>query len=105
MGIPVGCDIHPWMRAYLCIVPNPYFGVSGRDGLVQIGSVPPGNYTIAVWHESLGTIEQKITLPPRGEVATGFTYREVGRKTESQKGKAGKSKVKVRRMRFPTFDF
>ena len=74
MGIAVGCDIHPWMKAYLCVMPNPYFGVSGADGRVQLTNVPPGNYTLAVWHESLGAMEQRISLSPKGEAAVSFTY-------------------------------
>lgn len=76
MGIPVGCDIHPWMKAFLCVVPNPYFAVTGKDGLAQLQGVPPGEYTIAVWHETLGTLLRKITLAPKGEVSEGFTYQK-----------------------------
>lgn len=76
MGIQVGCDIHPWMRAYLCVLPNPYFGVTGNDGLVSLKNVPPGEYTIGVWHESLGTLEQRVTLTPKAEVAVEMGFRK-----------------------------
>jgi plastocyanin len=76
MGIPVGCDIHPWMRAFLCVLPNPYFAVTGRDGQAVLKNVPPGEYTIGVWHETLGTQEQPVTLTAKGEVAIGFTYQK-----------------------------
>jgi len=74
LGIQVGCDIHPWMRAYLSIVPNPYFAVTGADGSAQFRNVPPGQYVIGVWHESLGTQEQPVVLPPQGELSVSFTY-------------------------------
>jgi len=74
MGIQIGCDIHPWMRAYLCVLPNPYFGVTGDDGLVNLKGVPPGEYTIGVWHESLGTLEQRIALTPKSELAMEMVY-------------------------------
>ena len=28
----IKCDIHPWMVAYVGVVPHPYFAVSGTDG-------------------------------------------------------------------------
>lgn len=76
IGIPIGCDIHPWMKAFLCVVSNPYFAVTGKDGLAQLSGLPPGDYTVAVWHETLGTLERKITLPPKGEVSEGFTFQK-----------------------------
>jgi len=76
MGIPVGCDIHPWMRGYLAILPNPYFGVTPASGSVTLTQVPPGTYVVAVWHETLGTKEQRITLDPRGSVAVQIAFAE-----------------------------
>src|SRR5262249_51996338 len=64
VGIPVGCDIHPWMHAYLSVLPNPYFAVTPADGSIAFASVPPGDYVVAVWHEKLGTQEQRVTLKP-----------------------------------------
>lgn len=74
MGIPIGCDIHPWMRAFLCVLANPYFGVSDAAGQVALRNLPPGNYVIGVWHETLGSQEQPVALTPRGEAAISFTY-------------------------------
>jgi plastocyanin len=65
-GIPVGCDIHPWMRGYLSVLANPFFAVTPASGSVTLSQVPPGKYVIAVWHEKLGTKEQPLTLEPRG---------------------------------------
>jgi plastocyanin len=74
IAVAVGCDIHPWMRAYLAVVPNPYAGVSGPDGKVVLRDVPPGDYTLGVWHEQLGTQEQKVSLPPKGTQELRFNF-------------------------------
>lgn len=74
IGIPVGCDIHPWMRAFVSVFANPYFGVTPADGVVTLQPVPPGDYVIAVWHATLGTLEEPVTLPARGAAAVQFTY-------------------------------
>ena len=61
IGIPVKCNVHPWMRAYITVLRHPYFSVSNESGGFLIKNVPPGNYTITAWHEKLGTATQKIT--------------------------------------------
>jgi hypothetical protein len=71
--ISVRCDLHPWMQGWLGVLDHPYFGVSGADGKVTLSNVPPGDYTIGVWHEKFGTREQKVTLPAKGSEAVTFT--------------------------------
>ncbi len=44
------CRVHPEMEGYVVVLQNPYFAVSDKDGHYEIGNVPPGNYTLAVWH-------------------------------------------------------
>lgn len=61
IGIPVKCNVHPWMRAYIAVLHHPYFSVTNESGSFQIRNLPPGNYTITAWHEKLGTASQKIT--------------------------------------------
>jgi plastocyanin len=44
------CDVHPWMFAWVTVVDNPYFAVTGKDGKFTIKNVPPGKYTISALH-------------------------------------------------------
>jgi hypothetical protein len=74
IAIPIGCDIHPWMRAYLAVIDNPYFAVTPASGAVQLSAVPPGDYVVASWHETLGVREQKVSLAPRGSASVEFVY-------------------------------
>ena len=62
IAIPVKCNIHPWMRAYIAVFKHPYFAVTDRDGKFEIKNLPPGTYTIKAWQEKLGTQTQKITV-------------------------------------------
>jgi plastocyanin len=73
--VPVKCNIHSWMHAYIGVVDNPYFAVSQDNGSFEINNLPPGSYTIAVWQEKLGTQEQQITVPPHGKAEANFTYK------------------------------
>jgi hypothetical protein len=73
--IPVKCNIHGWMHAYIGVLDHPYFAVSKDDGSFEISNLPPGNYTLATWQEKLGTQEQQITVAPGGHTAINLTYK------------------------------
>lgn len=68
------CDIHPWMRAYVGVLPHPAFAVTGPDGRFEIKGVPPGTYTLSVWHERLGTAEQTVTLGVKEEKMISIVF-------------------------------
>ncbi len=73
--IRVKCNIHRWMRAYIGVVDNPYFAVSSSDGSFEIPNLPPGDYVIEAWHETLGTQEQHVTISPSGKATVNFTFK------------------------------
>src|SRR6185437_13645125 len=73
--VPIKCNIHSWMHAYLGVLDHPYFAVSGEDGTFEIRNVPPGDYVIEAWQEKLGTQDEKITLTPSGKVETSFSFK------------------------------
>jgi len=49
------CDVHPWMFAWVTVVDNQYFALSGQDGKFTIKNVPPGKYKLQFAHRKLGT--------------------------------------------------
>ena len=73
--IPVKCNIHHWMRAYIGAVAHPYFAVTGEDGSFEIKNLPPGDYTVAAWQEKLGTQEQHASLASSGSATVDFTFK------------------------------
>lgn len=54
VAIKLKCDIHGWMNAYIAVVKNPFFTVTGEDGSFTLGKLPPGEYTIEAWQEKYG---------------------------------------------------
>jgi plastocyanin len=72
--VSVRCDVHPWMQGWIGVVDHPYFSVTGADGRFTLRDVPPGEYTVAVWHERFGTREAKVSLAAKGtqDVPFGF---------------------------------
>lgn len=70
------CDVHPWMRAYIGVVEHPYFAVTGADGAFELNNVPPGDYTLEIWHEEYGRQTKQVTVTEKAtaEVSFGMTY-------------------------------
>lgn len=62
IGIQVKCNVHPWMKAYVNVLKHPYFSVTGEDGTFTIPNLPPGDYTLVAWQESLGEQEMQVTV-------------------------------------------
>jgi len=52
VAIPLKCDVHPWMGAFVHVVEHPYFSVSDVQGRFEITGLPPGTYTFEAVHES-----------------------------------------------------
>ncbi len=73
LAIATKCNIHPWMRSYIHVFSHPYFSVTKEDGSFELKGLPPGEYTIAVWSEALGTQEQKITVAAKEAKTVDFT--------------------------------
>jgi len=73
--IPLKCDVHAWMHAYVGVVNHPYFAVSGSGGTFELRGVPPGSYTLEAWHEKLGRQTQSITLGEKDSKDVTFTFK------------------------------
>jgi hypothetical protein len=75
IAIPVKCNVHPWMKAYIGVIGSPYFQVPGKDGSFELKNVPPGTYTVEAWHESLGTQDAMVTIGPKESKAVTITFK------------------------------
>jgi plastocyanin len=73
----VTCNIHPWMKAWVLVRPNPYGAVSSADGSFEIKNLPAGDVELQLWHEKAGYI---------GEISV---------KGKSEKIAKGRKKIKV----------
>lgn len=68
MPIRVRCDVHSWMEAWWISQEHPYYALTDAEGTFALDDVPPGNYTLEAWHETLGKVSRKITLDPKSVV-------------------------------------
>ncbi|WP_419948617.1 carboxypeptidase regulatory-like domain-containing protein [Candidatus Palauibacter sp.] len=72
--VPVRCDVHGWMQAYIGVVDHPYFAVTGANGSYSIANVPAGDYTLTAWHEEFGTMTASVTVAAGGTAEASFDY-------------------------------
>jgi len=75
--VRIDCDLHTWMRAWVVVADHPFFAVTGPQGEFVLDNVPPGKYTLKVWHETLGTVTRDVTVSDQD--AAGVTV-EMGKK-------------------------
>lgn len=68
------CDVHPWMAAYLGVLPHPFYATTGEDGTFKIENLPAGTYTLEAWHEKYGTQTQQITVDASGNATADFSF-------------------------------
>ena len=74
--VQVKCDVHSWMNAWIIVAPHPYYAVTDESGAFTLSGVPPGSYTLTVWHESLGTREQPVTATAGGSSESTITFKD-----------------------------
>lgn len=72
--VPMRCDVHGWMNAYIGVLEHPFFAVTGEDGMFDISELPPGDYVVEAWHEALGTQTQNVTVGTGETAEVSFTF-------------------------------
>jgi hypothetical protein len=72
--VPLECNVHGWMHAWVGVLPHPFYSTSGADGAFSIKNLPPGTYTIEAWHEKLGTQSQTVTVGAGEAKTADFTF-------------------------------
>jgi plastocyanin len=62
--VTLGCNIHDWMVGYIVVSDTPVAELTKADGLASIGELPPGNYTLRIWHplQKIAEHTQTITI-------------------------------------------
>jgi plastocyanin len=68
--IRIDCDLHPWMRAWVVVAEHPFYAVTNDRGEFALENVPPGTYTLQVWHESLGVVKKDVAMSDGDGVTT-----------------------------------
>jgi plastocyanin len=73
--VQVFCEIHSHMSAYILVFGHRYFAVTGDDGAYRIDRVPPGTYTLVLWHEGNTRESRAITVTGGDAADADFVVR------------------------------
>jgi plastocyanin len=81
--VRVFCNIHPTMSAVIAVVPTAWYEVTGPSGKYSIGSVPPGDYQLRIFHEralpqNLAFLERRVSVPESGLALPLISISETG---------------------------
>jgi len=74
--IRANCDVHEWMNAWLVVAEHPYYTLTDDSGSFKITGVPPGTYTIRLWHETLGQQTRKVTVKAGEQTKAAFELKK-----------------------------
>ena len=74
LAIPIACNIHPWMRAFLFVFAHPYFDITSQSGEFALRNLPAGTYTIEAWQERFGFQDQTVTIGAKETKPVEFIF-------------------------------
>ncbi len=72
--MPVRCNNHPWMNAFINESETPFFAVTDAKGHFEIKGLPAGTYTLGAVHEKMGEQTMTVTVKPHGVETADFSY-------------------------------
>jgi plastocyanin len=67
--VPIDCDVHSEMHAFILVKPNPFFASADEKGQFTLKNVPPGKYKLQAWHEKFEPVVKEIVVT-EGQVTT-----------------------------------
>jgi plastocyanin len=56
--VVLGCNIHDWMVGYIYVAETPFFAKTGALGTASISDLPPGEYSVRIWHPNMDRAEE-----------------------------------------------
>jgi hypothetical protein len=69
------CDVHPWMFAYVNVLPHPFFAITDSNGVFRLpDGLPAGDYTVSAVHLKAGELTRQVTLGVGGARPLHFQF-------------------------------
>lgn len=78
--VVVGCDLHPWMQAWIYVFEQPFFSVTNDKGMFEIMNIPAGERTLRVLQPAVGLqrdVPVTIVAGGSSEIEIEFTNEDL----------------------------
>jgi len=79
--VPLLCNVHAEMSAFIVVCPNPYFALTDKEGAYKIEKVPVGTYKLTFWNEKLKP--ETVEIPVKAGKTTKFKFSDLKKGTYS----------------------
>src|SRR5262245_30470016 len=71
--LPIRCDVHKWMGAFVGVFDHPFSTVSMKGGTFEM-KVPPGTYEVTAWHEKFGKKTMMVEVKDNDKKDVNFSF-------------------------------
>jgi hypothetical protein len=71
--LPIRCDVHKWMGAFVGVFNHPYHTVSKAGGSYEL-KLAPGTYEITAWHEKFGKKTMMVEVKDNDKKDLNFSF-------------------------------
>jgi len=71
--LPIRCDVHKWMGAFVGVFDHPFSTVSMKGGTFEL-KLPPGNYEVTAWHEKFGKKTMMVEVKDNDKKEVNFSF-------------------------------
>lgn len=86
--VKVYCNIHPEMATFVMVADNPFNAISNRKGEFTINNIPPGKYTLSLWHIR-GELQTEIEITADTRLQQDFNIDGSNYQRSTHKNKFG----------------
>lgn len=70
----VSCDVHPWMTAWLLVLPTTAYAITDEIGAYRIEGVHPGRHKVKIWQERLGEKDAEVEIVAGKDASLDVQY-------------------------------
>jgi plastocyanin len=78
--LPVKCDVHSWMHAFIAVTDNPYATVSAEGGTYEL-KLPAGKFEITAQHEKYGKQTMMVEVKDGDHTPMNFKFKATDAKS------------------------